>query len=120
MTTQQQPLQPFKVPTNDGKEIFEHFGNASTQAGDFSLAHMKAPAGWSEPAQRPTFDEYVVVLRGKLCLEIDDTKLTVSEGQSAIAPKETRVRFTNPFDAECEYMALCMPAFRPDRVRREG
>ena len=116
----QQPLAPFKVPTNDGKEIFEHFGFASTHAGDFSLAHMKAPAGWSEPAQCPAFDEYVVVVRGKLSLEVGDSQLIVSEGQSAIAPKETRVRFTNPFDTECEYVALCMPAFRPDRVRREN
>ena len=116
----QQPLQPLKVPTTDGKEIYEHFGFASTNAGDFSLAHMKAPTGWSEPAQHPTFDEYVVVVRGKLSLEIDNERLIVSEGQSAIAPKESRVRFTNPFDKECEYVALCMPAFRPDRVRREN
>jgi mannose-6-phosphate isomerase-like protein (cupin superfamily) len=80
---------------------------------------MKAPAGWSEPGQNPSFDEYIVVLRGTLSLEIGDEKLIVSEGKSAIAPKESRVRFTNPFDKECEYIALCMPAFRPERVRRE-
>ncbi len=116
----QQPLQSFKVPTDDGREIHEYFGHASTLAGDFSVAHMKAPAGWSEPMQRPTFDEYLVVLRGKLCVEINDSKFTVAEGQSVVAPKEMRVRFTNPFDTECEYIALCMPAFHPDRVRRES
>ena len=41
--------QPFKVPTTDGKEIFEHFGFASSMRGDFSMAHMIAPAGWGEP-----------------------------------------------------------------------
>ena len=41
---------------------------------------MKAPAGWSETAQNPSFDEYIVVLRGTLSLEIGDEKLLVSGG----------------------------------------
>ena len=46
---------PFIVPTNDGKLIEEHFGGASTQQNDVSIARMIAPPGWSEPAQIPEF-----------------------------------------------------------------
>ena len=113
-------LKPFQVPTGDGKKIFEHFGFASAHHGDFSLAHMIAPAGWSEDAQVPDFDEYVVVLRGELCVECDGQKVIVGPGESIVAPKNRKVRYSNPFAIDAEYVALCLPAFRPDRVRRES
>ena len=40
---------PFIVPTTDGKLIEEHIGWASTQTAEYSVAHMVAPAHWSEP-----------------------------------------------------------------------
>jgi hypothetical protein len=30
------------------------------------IAHMRSPRGWVEPGQTPEFDEYTMVLRGKL------------------------------------------------------
>ena len=30
---------------------------------------MRSPAGWSEPGQRPDFDEYTVVLKGVMRVE---------------------------------------------------
>lgn len=56
---------PFIVPTDDGKLIEEHFGKSSIDVGDFSIAHMIAPPGWSEPFQIPVFDEITYVLKGK-------------------------------------------------------
>ncbi len=47
---------PFIVPTTDGKLIEEHFGQATDGNIDISIAHMIAPAGWSEPFQTPEFD----------------------------------------------------------------
>lgn len=44
---------PFIVPATDGKLIEEHFGKASTNDEDISIAHMVAPPGWSEPFQNP-------------------------------------------------------------------
>jgi ethanolamine utilization protein EutQ len=112
-------LSPFQVPTTDGKKIFEHFGAASTNCGDFSLAHMVAPPGWTEPAQIPDFDEFVVVVRGRLMLHFDQSDVAVCAGESLVAPKGERVRYSNPFETDAEYIALCMPAFRPDRVHRD-
>ena len=44
---------PSVIPANDGKLIKEHFGFASIKTGDYSVAHMIAPPGWSEPFQTP-------------------------------------------------------------------
>ncbi len=55
---------PFIVPTTDGKLIEEHWGN-STGNSDISIAHMIAPAGWSEPYQTPEFDEFTLIFQAK-------------------------------------------------------
>ena len=56
---------PFIVPTNDGKVIEEHFGNATQGNQKISIAHMIAPAGWSESFQTPKFEEYTYIIKGK-------------------------------------------------------
>jgi hypothetical protein len=56
---------PFIVPTTDGKLIEEHFGRVATKNENISIARMVAPAGWSEPAQHPEFDEWTLVSKGK-------------------------------------------------------
>lgn len=111
--------QPFVVPTNDGKLIEEHAGLASTGQKNISIAHMVAPPGWSEPFQTPEFDEYTLVSRGKKMFEVDGEKIVLQNGQSILIKSGTRVRYSNPFDEECEYWSVCMPAFSIDSVHRE-
>ena len=96
---------PFIVPTTDGKLIEEHVGGASTGTAAYSLAHMVAPPHWSEPHQTPSFDGDVVELQA---------------GQALLIKSGARVRYSNPFDAECEYWSICVPAFSPDTVNREA
>lgn len=110
---------PFIVPTNDGKLIEEHFGKASIQIGDYSFAHMIAPAGWSEPFQIPDFDEITFVYSGRKKIEVKDVEIILEKNQSICIPKGTRVRYSNPFDVQCEYVSVCIPAFTIDRVKRE-
>ena len=112
-------LPPLQGPTTDGKNIFEHFGLASADVGDFSLAHMIAPPGWTEPNQPPELDEFVVVVQGKITLFLNDVPVVAGAGESIVAPKGLKVRYANTSDSDAEYMALCMTAFRPDRVHRE-
>ena len=45
------------------KLIDEYVGRASTGDTALSVAHMRSAAGWSEPGQRPEFDEFTIVLR---------------------------------------------------------
>jgi mannose-6-phosphate isomerase-like protein (cupin superfamily) len=112
---------PFVVPTNDGKTIREHFGLASIHDGDYSVAHMIAPPGWSEPPQTPEFDEITFVFRGQKQILIDDTKTVVlGAGESLLTKAGTKIQYANPYDQECEYLSICMPAFSMDKVNREG
>ena len=110
---------PFIVPTTDGKLIEEHFGKASNQDSKLSIAHMVAPSNWSEPFQTPEFDEYTYIIRGKKQFIIDDEIIVLKAGQSIKINKNTRVQYSNPFDNECEYLAICLPAFSMDIVNRE-
>ena len=55
---------PTRIPVPGGKIIDEHVGRLNTQTENISVAHMKSPAGWSEPGQKPEFDEYTIVLKG--------------------------------------------------------
>ena len=110
---------PFIVPTTDGKTIEEHWGLATNGNKDISIAHMKAPSGWSEPFQTPEFDEYTYIISGKKQFVIDGETIVLEAGQSIKIERNTRVQYSNPFVQECVYMAICTPAFSIDLVNRE-
>lgn len=110
---------PFIVPTTDGKLIEEHVGNATNKDSQISIAHMVAPSNWSEPFQTPAFDEYTYIIKGKKQFIIDDETIVLEAGQSIKINKKTRVQYSNPFDEDCEYLAICLPAFSIDLVNRE-
>jgi mannose-6-phosphate isomerase-like protein (cupin superfamily) len=110
---------PFVVPTTDGKLIEEHVGLASTGSGQYSLAHMVAPPQWSEPHQTPEFDEFTIVVRGRKRFEIDGDVVELAAGQALLIKGGARVRYSNPFDEECEYWSVCVPAFSPATMHRE-
>jgi len=110
---------PFVVPTTDGKLIEEHFGNATDGNSDVSIAHMIAPPKWSEPYQTPEFDEFTYIIKGKKQFIIEGETIILEAGQSIKIEKNTRVQYSNPFDQDCEYLAICLPAFSMDLVNRE-
>jgi len=110
---------PFIVPTTDGKLIEEHVGNATNKDSQISIAHMIAPSNWSEPFQTPAFDEYTYIIKGKKQFVIDNETIVLEAGQSIKINKNTRVQYSNPFDKDCEYLAICLPAFSIDLVNRE-
>ena len=110
---------PFIVPTTDGKLIEEHFGKALDVGSEISIAHMIAPSGWCEPYQKPEFDEYTYIIKGKKQFDIAGEIVILEAGQSIKITKNTRVRYSNPFASACEYLSVCLPAFTPSSVHRE-
>ena len=110
---------PFIVPTNDGKRIEEHFGNLTDKNSKISIAHMIAPPGWSEPFQRPDFEEFTYIIKGRKQFIIDDETIILEAGQSIKIEKNIRVQYSNPFKEACEYIAICLPAFTLDKANRE-
>lgn len=113
---------PTRIPVSGGKLIEEHVGAVTTPdaglASSVSVAHMVAPAGWSEPFQRPEFDEITLVLTGQVIVQHDGGRLTVEAGQSVITTSGERIRYScGPLGAR--YVAVCLPAFRLDAAYRE-
>jgi mannose-6-phosphate isomerase-like protein (cupin superfamily) len=80
---------------------------------------MQSPGGWSEPAQKPEFDEYTVVLKGMLRVETQTGVQDVIGGQGILVSRGERVRYSTPLPSGAEYIAVCLPAFSPALVHRE-
>jgi len=114
---------PTRIPVPGGKLIEELFGRVNTSTDAFSLAHMVAPPGWSEPAQCPEFGELTIMHRGAMRIEVgsgaDVRVIDLRAGQAFWIEPGVRVRYSNPFADEGEYYAICMPAFSPDTVHRQ-
>jgi len=110
---------PVVIPAAGGKLIEEHFGRVATQQEGISIARMEAPPGWSEPFQTPGFDEWTLVYKGKKQVEVDKETIVITAGQSILIKKGSRVRYSNPFEEQCEYWSICVPAFSIDSVNRE-
>ena len=113
---------PTRIPVPGGKLIEEHVGQVITPGANLqasvSVAHMKAPAGWSEPYQTPTFDEITLVLAGQVIVDHDGGRLEVDAGQTVITRGGERIRYSCGAEG-AEYVAVCLPAFSAETVHRE-
>jgi quercetin dioxygenase-like cupin family protein len=73
---------PTRIPVPGNKFVNEYIGRVNSGDSQVSIAHMRSPAGWSEPGQRPEFDEYTVVLSGAMNVEHEGGVIEVGAGQS--------------------------------------
>ena len=99
------------------KLIDEYIGRVNSETQSASVAHMRSPAGWEEPGQRPEFDEFTIVLKGMVRVKHESGSLEVSAGQAVIAHKGEWIQYSTPEGAE--YIAVCVPAFSPETVHRD-
>lgn len=105
---------------NKPKIIREVFGRVNSGDAGVSIAHMTSPEGWVEPGQTPQFDEYTYVLQGMLRVEHHGGTIEVKAGQGIHTGKGEWVRYSSPAAGGAEYIAVCIPAFSPDTVRRDA
>jgi quercetin dioxygenase-like cupin family protein len=110
---------PTRIPVPGGKVIDEYVGRVNTGDEAASVAHMLAPAGWTEPFQQPDFDEVTLVLRGTVRVEHPGGVTDVSAGQAIVTRKGERVRYSAGAEG-AEYVAVCLPAFAPGLAHRDG
>ena len=114
-----------KTPTritavgNKPKIIEEYIGRVNSKTEAVSIARMKSPSGWIEPAQTPEFAEYTIVLKGSLRVSGQDGVMDVAAGQAIICPAGEKVQYSTPGPEGAEYIAICLPAFSPETVRRD-
>ena len=118
-------IQLIKSPTiikaagNKEKTIKEFFGLVNSKTSELSIAYMKSPEGWEEPGQCPKFNEYTVVLKGKLKINTRKEEYILKEGQGIMTSRNEWVRYSTPYEDGAEYIAVCLPAFSPDIVNRD-
>jgi probable rRNA maturation factor len=107
------------VPAPNGMVIDEHFGHVvGGGTGDYSVAHLFAPAGWLEPAQVCQFEEASLIVSGRLAVETAEGTAVVGPGENCLVPAGVRVQYRNASSQiPCEYWSLCVPAWRPERVQ---
>lgn len=115
-------LEPKRIPGVGAppKLIDEFVGRVNSGTSEVSLARMNSPAGWSEPGQKPDFDEVTIVLRGMLQVEARDGVHKIRAGQAVIASRGEWVRYSTPEPGGAEYIAVCVPAFSPQTVHRDS
>jgi len=109
---------PTRIPVPGNKFVDEYIGRVNSGDSKISIARMQSPAGWSEPGQRPEFDEFTIVLDGALRVEHEGGIIVVGAGQAIMAKKGEWVRYSTPEGAE--YIAICVPAFTPETVHRDA
>lgn len=101
------------------KIIEEFVGAVNTSTRGVSIAIMTSPNGWEEPGQTPEFDEYSIVLNGKLVAEGRNGAIEAGPGQAVFAPKGEWVKYSTPSKDGARYIAVCIPAFTPATVHRD-
>ena len=109
---------PTKIPVPGGKLIEEFIGRVNSGDRNVSVAHMIAPANWGEEPQTPDFDEITIMLRGKMQIETPDETIVLSAGEVFFVQKGVKICYSNPFDEENEYWAICFPAFSVELAGR--
>jgi mannose-6-phosphate isomerase-like protein (cupin superfamily) len=101
------------------KQIQEFAGRVNSGHASVSVARMVSPTGWTEPGQRPEFEEITVVLKGSLRVEYEGGALDVKAGQAVVTSPGEWVRYSTPGPEGAEYVAVCLPAFSPTTVHRD-
>lgn len=101
------------------KRIEEYAGRVNSGYDGVSVARMVSPEDWVEPGQRPEFEEITVVLRGLVRVEHATGSVDVRAGQAVVTTPGEWVRYSSPEPGGAEYVAVCLPAFSPDKVHRD-
>ena len=108
-----------KAVGNRPKIINEFIGRVNSDSTNVSIAKMQSPGGWIEPGQTPGFDEYTIVLKGQLRVKTRDEIFDVKAGEAIMTHKGEWIQYSTPEPEGAEYIAVCIPAFSPDLVRRD-
>ena len=103
---------------NKTKLIDEYVGRLNNHEARLSVAHMRSPAGWEEPGQTPEFEEYTIVLSGRLRVKHKGGTLDVNAGQAIVTHPGEWIQYSTP-ETGAEYIAICLPAFSAATVHRD-
>lgn len=106
------------VEVPDVIKINELVGGVSTKSDDISVAYVKTGEASEEPWLTMQYCEWLCVLEGQCIALVGDDKVTINSGETAFITAGSTWKPT--FPVASTYIAICKPAFRPDRCVREG
>jgi ethanolamine utilization protein EutQ (cupin superfamily) len=101
-----------------GTPVEEIIGRLNTKTAEVSIARMHSRKGWSQPGQICDFNEYILVFKGALQVKTRRRALLVRAGEAAIVRKGEWVAYSTPFAGGARYLAICVPAYSPQLLRR--
>ncbi len=101
------------------KIIEDFIGQVNSNTSELSIAKMTSQSGWVEPGQQPEFNEYTLVLKGKLRVTTKGDVTDVQAGQAIIITAGEWVQYSTPEPEGAEYIAVCLPAFSLETVNRD-
>jgi len=97
----------------------EYVGRVNSQTTAVSIAPHAEPGGWKSRRRRPSSTSTRSCCAACCGFEHAAEPLDVHAGQAVIAHRGERVRYSSPAPDGAEYVAVCLPAFSPDTVRRD-
>jgi ethanolamine utilization protein EutQ (cupin superfamily) len=65
-------------------------------------------------------DEYSIVLEGQIAADTASGQILADAGQALYIPAGEWVRYSTPGPDVARYVSVCLPAFSPDTVHRDG
>ena len=102
-------------------KIDELVGNMSTSNDEISVAHVVTSAEFEEPWLTIQYDEWLCILEGECIAYVDkddiDKKVVIKAGKTAHIKRGSTWKPTFPFPSK--YIAVCKPAFSPDRLLKD-
>ncbi len=105
--------------TNKTILIDEYIGRLKSGHQHVSIAYLQCPAGWIEPGQTPTFEEFTLVMKGTLRITHKGGHIDVQAGQSIITHPGEWVQYSTTDAEGADYVAVCLPAFSMDEAHRD-
>lgn len=108
-----------RVVEHDGLAIDEYTGNVASNDDMISIARVTVAKPTLEPWLTLDYDEWLCVIKGRIELHTPTGQVVVvNAGETALVHKGEHFRPVFPV-GDTEYIAVCLPAFRPDRCIRE-
>jgi len=106
---------PEKLFTPDGEIIQEILGLAASQTKSHSLAKITIEPGKGSARHfHKESEESYLILSGKASIMIDDHQFSLSAGEAILIEANEVHQIANNTDQNLIFLAVCVPAWRPD------
>ena len=106
---------PEEISNPHGENLQEILGIKAGGVNSHSLARVTIKAGKSSlPHFHKESEESYLILSGKASLAVDSHKFELSRGEAVLIEPHEVHQISNPGPADLVFLAVCVPAWRPE------